>query len=269
MKISYERMQSTLIGTPLQQLAEGVRWLLGSPKRWRSPELRDVYLEGERSRELFRKAIQDGMNCVDVGCHLGIVLNEFIRLSPHGHHIAVEPIPYKAHWLRKKFPRVQVHQVALDEKEGQREFFVDRTRSAYSSWGSLRVGREKIDVECRRLDDIVPGDLRVDFIKIDVEGAELNVFRGASRVLTENRPVVLFECTKGHLENMGIKASDVFHQVDSLGLGYRIFTIKSWLTGGDPLDLTRFEESMVYPFQAFNYVLSIGSCIHMRNNDRR
>src|SRR5688572_28907092 len=96
----YERIASTLIGTPLQGPAQRLLRLRGLAQRLRHPELREIYLEGERIDKLMQVTITDGMNCIDVGCHLGSVLQRIIRLSPTGRHVAVEPLPYKAAWLR-------------------------------------------------------------------------------------------------------------------------------------------------------------------------
>lgn len=202
----YERIASVLIGTPLQRPAEGLRWLKGLPKRLKHPELREIYLEDDRMERLIKNTIHDGMNCVDVGCHLGSVLHKFTTQSPTGHHIAIEPLPYKANWLRQKYPLVDVHQVALGEQECRVSFFFNPRKSGYSG---LRVhgaadGIEKIEVECKKLDDIVPPDRRIGFLKVDVEGGEYAVFRGARRIIAESRPIVLFECTNSACRISGL-----------------------------------------------------------------
>lgn len=58
---------------------------------------------------------------------------------------------------------------------------------------------------------------RVRFIKCDVEGHELDVFRGAERTLREHRPSILFECEARHLH--GVTMQDVFAHLN--GLGYQ------------------------------------------------
>ena len=251
----YETIASALIGTPFQGPAERLRWLKGLPHRWRHPELREIYLERERIDKLLNATITDGMNCIDVGCHLGSVLQKILQLSPSGHHVAVEPVPYKAAWLRSKFPAVDVYQIALGETEGNVEFFYDRGQSALSSLrgDSTHSGIEKFGVRCKRLDDIVQSDRRIGFLKVDVEGGEYAVFLGAERVITESQPLILFESTQSGLASFRCPAFRL-HALLTQTLGYQIFLIKDWLSGGAPLSPLDFEASMVFPFKAFNYV---------------
>jgi FkbM family methyltransferase len=254
MKI-YESVASHLIGSPLQGAAEGVRWLLQTPRRLRHPELGDLFLEGERIRRLFKFSISDGMNCIDVGCHLGSVLQEFVRLSPSGRHIAVEPLPYKADWLKRKFPKVQVHQVAVGEREGRVEFFYSRRRSGYSGLRiHAQVGNiEKLEVQCKKLDDIVPPDAPIGFMKIDVEGGEYAVLRGAAQLIARERPLILFECTRTGLSAFGYEPSQIYALLVA-EYGYKVYLIKDWLSRAASLSLGELESAMKYPFKAFNFV---------------
>lgn len=252
----YEWIAHKLIGTILQRPAERLRWWLGFRRRWKHPELLEIYAEGERFRAVVQRAVRRGHNCIDVGAHLGSVLAQFLKLSPDGRHTAIEPLGYKARWLERKFPGVAVHAVALGEATGEVDFFWDRSHSGYSGLRSpTGRGKESTStrVFCRRLDDVVPGDVRVDFLKIDVEGAELHVLRGAPRILSERRPLVLFECTKTGLGAFGVQAEDVFALLSGRH-GYAIFLLKDWLARGPSIDVEGFKKAMDYPFQAFNFL---------------
>ncbi len=251
----YESIASRLIGSPLQGLAESMRRIGSFPKRWKHPELREIYLEDARSQQLIHQAVKDGMNCIDAGCHLGSVLQKFVRQSPSGRHIAVEPLPYKAAWLRQKYPTVDIHQVALGNREETLEFFYDRRRSGYSGLRNHGKDRDvdRFQVQCRRLDDIVPADLPIHFLKVDVEGGEYQVFLGARRILTESRPLLYFECTRSGLASFGTASEQVFAHLTE-ELRYRIYLLKDYLNHGQPLNFSEFQTSMTYPFQAFNFV---------------
>jgi FkbM family methyltransferase len=251
----YERIASALIGTPLQRPAEAVRDLLNLPKRLRHPELRPIFEEHALAHRVLGKIMRDGMNGVDVGCHLGSFLNDMIRLSPSGKHVGVEAIPYKAEWLRRKFPQAEIHQVAASDHTGQVTFFIDPKRSGFSSMGrhSNSANQLRIEVPCRRLDDLIAPDRPIHFIKIDIEGAELLAFQGAERILKTDRPALIFECTKTGLTCMHFTAEAVYQKLNA-DLGYAIYLFRDWLCDGPALDLERFQGTMDYPFQAFNYL---------------
>ena len=56
---------------------------------------------------------------------------------------------------------------------------------------------EEIKVKLGVLDEIIPKDVVIDFIKIDVEGGEFGVLKGAQHLLKKHKPVIVFECGMG------------------------------------------------------------------------
>lgn len=251
-----ERLARWSIGKPFRPPLLRIRDALLLPKRLRHPELREIYVEDDRISRLLEKTITPGMNCVDVGCHFGSFLHEFVRLSPTGQHTAVEPIPHKAEYLRRRFPGVAVHQLAASDQDGDINIYYDPRHSGFSSLGRNRYNGQRavaLPVMCRRLDDIVPAGRPIGFLKVDVEGAEFHVLRGARRILEESRPIILFECSASLISALGLSADRIFSLlVDEVG--YHVYLIKNWLAGGRPLDLAGLERAMTYPFQAFNFV---------------
>ena len=250
-----EYLGHRLIGTRLQLPAQRLRGLLQAPHRAAHPELIGVYREDDDIRHWVDRSISNGMNCVDVGCHLGAMLSQMLSLSPSGTHFAFEPTPYKVQWLRHKFPQVQVLDVALSDKPGQAEFFLQRKRSGFSGLrvhGDTTATLESFKVDCERLDDVIPENVQIDFLKVDVEGGELDVLRGAERVLRRDRPKLLFECTASGLSAFGFTGREVWELVHDRH-GYDVYLIRDCLSGDPPLDYSRFEKAMEYPFQAFNF----------------
>ncbi len=72
----YERLAHSLIGTPLQGPAERLRGLRQAWSRRKHPEQDEISREGERAKAFVKATVVDGMNCLDVGCHLGSVLDQ-------------------------------------------------------------------------------------------------------------------------------------------------------------------------------------------------
>lgn len=132
---------------------------------------------------------------VDVGAHIGSVIAA-VRDHTGADIVAFEAMPDKASQLSRKFPGIKVHACALGEEPGEVPFFVNKQLTGYSSLIRPEAAPdhtiEEIRVPLLRMDDLV-SSRDVDVIKIDVEGAEISVLRGASNVLTECRPLIMFE----------------------------------------------------------------------------
>jgi FkbM family methyltransferase len=245
-----------LIRTPLERPLKHMRHMAGFWKRRQHPELAEYFAEGPRIEELVARLLRPDSNCLDVGCHIGSFLSLLLRHAPKGKHMAFEALPEKAERLRRKFPDVQIVQGAVGEQPGEITFYRDLTHSGYSGMNVQSDAHklEEVKVRCETLDNLVPADRHIDFIKVDVEGAEVLVFRGARKLFARCRPIMLFECTPDGLKGANQTAGDVFEEIQS-GMGYRLHLIKDFLAGSnEPLTLEAFRKSMLYPATARNYV---------------
>ena len=131
--MTWLHVKHLLLRSPLETPAHRLRYLTGFMQRLKHPELREVYLEPDRIEQIMRKSLQPDSNCIDVGCHIGSSLSSMIRYAPRGRHIAFEPIPEKADWIRKKFPEVDVKTMALGDKRETLTFYQNISRPGFSS----------------------------------------------------------------------------------------------------------------------------------------
>lgn len=241
------------IRTPLEQPLMRLRDLKTYFRRQRHPELRQLLMEPERIESVWKSIIRADTNCIDVGCHYGSVLSRFCSLAPKGRHVAVEPIPEKVAFLRRKFPDVDVRQLALSDTPGTAMFYVDREKSGFSGLAKHAEGSFRaIEVPCERLDTIVPRDRRFSVLKIDVEGAELQVLRSATELIHRDSPVILFECGPSGPSSFGYAAGDI--QRFFLQLRYSVFCLEGFLNGDPAVDASAMEHALVFPFKAFNWI---------------
>ena len=196
MTLVLDSLKQMMIRTPFERPLHRLRHLARFRERRRHPELAELFIEGDRIEQMLTRLLKKDSNCLDVGCHLGSFLSMLLRLAPRGKHMAFEALPLKAARLKKKFPDVAIIQTAVGETRGEITFFNDLTHAGYSGMNRPSMKDdvvEEIKVQCDTLDNLVPADLHVDFMKVDVEGAELLVFKGAEKLIARCRPVLLFE----------------------------------------------------------------------------
>jgi FkbM family methyltransferase len=242
------------IRTPLEQPLLRAREMLQRFRGVRHPELRELFKEDRRIQSVLKKLIGRRSNCLDIGCHFGSMLSAFCRLAPEGHHVGIEAIPHKVRFLRRKFPEVDLLETALSDRADTVTFYVNRLASGFSGLAPHGDGEfDEIRVSTARLDDLLTADRRFDFVKIDVEGAELMVLRGAAKLLARDEPVILFECGPSGPVAFGYQPGEI-HDFLTGACGYSVFTLKDFLSGGPATDRAGFEAALVYPFQAFNWI---------------
>jgi FkbM family methyltransferase len=219
----------------------------GSREPWPSSTPDNALAVQVMARVLHKKS-----NCVDIGSSYGDAFFQMIRYAPWGKHFAFEPIPHVAAMLRDKYPGFAIFEVALSDRAGESDFQHVVSDSGYSglrrrSYPSADLQIETIRVKTARLDDLLPAGVKIDFVKIDVEGAELQVFRGALQTIRRWRPVILFEHGLGgadHYDTTPEMIFDLLHGECDL----QISTLSGWLHGESPL--TR--EQLVAQFQGQN-----------------
>jgi FkbM family methyltransferase len=140
---------------------------------------------------------------VDIGANGGVYAGRLAQLCPRVH--AFEPNPRLASRLIETLPsNVTVHCMALSDRPGTAELRIP-TMGGTEEHGLATIearnqvagdSLERVSCALARLDDVLMDP--VGFIKIDVEGHEFAVLQGASRILQQDRPVLLVESEKRH-----------------------------------------------------------------------
>lgn len=171
----------------------------------------------EQELALLGRVIPQGTVTIDVGANCGLYTRRLSRLSSKVH--AFEPSHRMAELLRRtSASNVSVHEIALSDQVGEAELFIPRDddRLIYSL-ASLEPRHSSSDqqvvstsVPTARLDAIVHEE--VAFVKIDVEGHELNVLSGAAELLEHSQPVFLVEAEERHRERATSLLFDFFRR---------------------------------------------------------
>lgn len=181
-------------------------------------------LYDQRELRLLRRHLEPGGDMVDVGAHIGMyAVAAGLALRGRGRVLAFEPNPdarrqLEANLALNGVENVLVRPVAVAARSGEALLHVPRTSDpSFSSLGGGRFAEgEPVAVPTVTLDDEVrAAALRPAFVKIDVEGGELDVLASAGETLTA-RPVLLVE--------LGEASAGAAEEL--LGaLGYRAFVV--------------------------------------------
>ena len=193
-----------------------LRWRAWQAARFGEPEIR-----------LLRYLVDPKRTAIDIGAAEGTYAFFLQRLAQRC--IAFEPNPSSHLGLKRALPEIEIHQAAVSAVEGNAILRVPVVNGIpYSGWGTIEPKNQLTElpphtVEERRVRTVRPDRMAlgdIGFVKIDVEGHELDVLAGLSALLAKCLPNLLIEI--GNADRGGSLA-EVRRRLDALGyVGLRI-----------------------------------------------
>jgi|TARA_B100001971_G_C18120684_1_gene499271 FkbM family methyltransferase len=168
--------------------------------------------------------VRQGMTVFDIGADIGYYSLLLAKLvGPTGLVFSFEPIP-KAKWYLDKniemngLDNVRSFDFALFDEPGVACLEAPLTLSKINLSKKKLSGKD-IQVEMKVFDEWkAKGELnRVDLVKLDVEGAELNVLRGMKATLQNQKPAILVEVHSQELKSFGFSPSDLIEFLSEFG----------------------------------------------------
>ena len=210
-----------------------------------------------QTRQVMTRVLRADSNCIDGGAHVGAVLDLMCELAPAGRHHAIEPLPHLNAGLERKFPRVTVHGCALGDVAGRASFKHVVNAPAYSGLRerayTVRDPRiVDIEVTVARLDELIPADEPIAFIKLDLEGGEYHALVGGAATIRRCRPVIVFEAGGRSTRHYGV-TGDMIFQLVTEQLELRLSTMKRWLRGQPGFDRAEFLKAYETEFMFIAY----------------
>jgi FkbM family methyltransferase len=194
---------------------------------------RHVYVTGEyepATAAALRALLGPGDTFIDVGANVGYFsLLASRRVGGAGRVYAFEPVPATHADLLENLRlnhagNVSARSEALAEAPGEARFFVGPVdHRGTSSLRALDDASEVLTVRKARLDDLLPPGIRVNVMKIDVEGAEYLALQGMRACLRRDRPDLIVEVTDSFLRGLGHSAAELHRYLGALG--YRMYAI--------------------------------------------
>jgi FkbM family methyltransferase len=206
------------------------------------PETRQALHEELAITAILASALGSDGTYVDVGANRGQILRDAVRVAPRGRHLAFEPIPAVAGELARAYPNVDCRQLALGARPDVAQFCHFRKLEGWSGLRrSPRISDERgdpeyISVTVSTLDAEI-GDRVPGVVKIDVEGAELDVFEGARAMLAAAKPLVIFEHVAAAAALYGFPSEALWELLGELR--YETFSV----TGDGPFTRDAFAQN--------------------------
>ncbi len=176
--------------------------------------------------QLFADLIAPGSTVIEVGAHIGYISLFFSKLvAPNGRVIVFEPGYNNLPYLKKNtggLPNFELIEKAVSNSNGKALFFVESITGQNNSLlpnydgfdqnareAGLSSAKKSVEVETTTLDTFArtlqPGS--IDFIKIDIEGAEIMALKGMTDILATIKPTMMIEVSENH--------GEVFRLLDS------------------------------------------------------
>jgi len=176
-----------------------------------SQELHTFKTHEPLSTQLISRELKPGMTCLDIGSNIGYyVLLENKIVGNSGRVIAIEPSPYNFQCLEEnlEFPEnsgVEAHNFAAGDINGKIRFFVnERSNGCQVLYEGRKIPNRPgkvIEVPIKKIDNFVEENnfKSIDFVRMDVEGYEYNIFQGMENTIKKFKPIIQIEVHKSHM----------------------------------------------------------------------
>lgn len=151
-----------------------------------------------KESEIVKNEINSGDNVIDIGANIGYYTLLFARLvGKNGKVYAFEPDPYNFQILKKNiaingYENVILEQKAISEKTGVLKLFRSEENYGMHRIYQSKWCKEPINIDSIKLDDYLKNLNDINFIKIDIEGAEYGALQGMKSIIEKNENLKIF-----------------------------------------------------------------------------
>jgi FkbM family methyltransferase len=211
----------------------GVRFLTaGQDKRLASLETLNFGYYEKEELDIQLALIDSGNTIFDIGGNYGWYACHVGKKFPECAIYSFEPIPATYSFLEKNIQlnhlkNISAVPIGFSDSKGSFEFSYDPALSVNASLKNVSASANVVSVTCQvdTVDEYLKGkDIVIDFVKCDVEGAELLVFKGALETLKSHKPIVFSEMLRKWTSKFDYHPNDIIGLFR--GIGYEVFVIE-------------------------------------------
>lgn len=217
------------------------------------------YRPTKAEHALFRRVLRNSHTVIDIGANFGVMTCLFARLAPTSKVFAIEPHPQTAQSLYRNvctnnISNASCHRFAIGKSEGHVNFTShsspasNRIAEADYSGATINVPQTTLSTFCEN-----HGINQIDFLKIDVEGAELDVINGAEPLLRRRAIAMgLIEICPGTVARVGVTIDDLIDRLHELG--YQLCEINEDGTPGQLVPRGLIDQKLLFNALFLPYV---------------
>ena len=171
--------------------------------------------------DIFTTVAVESSSVADVGGNIGLFACLAASQKPDGRVVSFEPVPSNLTYLRQNIDtngladRVEVVEQAVSDKIGTAPIYIADSIGTHSLSSANAASERRVDVSVTTLDDWF-GQQTIDLLKIDVEGFDGYVIRGAQRTLARDKPTLFVEFTPHALAAAGFDPAEMLTTVFEL-----------------------------------------------------
>lgn len=182
--------------------------------------------------EMIFRLIEPDYHVFDIGANIGWYSLNIAKLHPNIKVSSFEPIFETFSSLKNNVeindvPNIQIYNFGFSDEEKILKFYLQPEASVSASAANITGSIDVIEKVCRvkRLDDFTrETDCRIDFIKCDVEGAELFVYQGGLQSIQSNLPIIFTEMLRKWSAKFNYHPNEIINLL--VGMGYRCFAAR-------------------------------------------
>ena len=193
-------------------------------RRFISIEMLNFHSIDPQERELVFNLARSCRTILDVGANIGWYSMNFVQLPNVKEVYAFEPIPYIFQYLERhiginEIENISTFNFGFSDTVGEKTFYWTKNETGSSSMKNIQERSRINKVKCKvtTIDHFLKNrNKSIDFIKCDVEGAELFVFKGAIKTLKQCRPVIFTEMLRKWSKKFGYHPNDIINLLAAL-----------------------------------------------------